>query len=85
MNRTHKRDPGPMVNPIVRDLLRRRRDYVELEISLTERKTDVRLTLPKIAWEIYESEIPAATKARYHPRHHMVVLDLPNPGVPADV
>ena len=84
MNGTHKPDPGRMVNPIVRDLLRRRKDYVELEISLTERTDDVRLNLPIICWETYE-EVPAATKARYHPRHHSLVLDLPNPGVVADV
>jgi hypothetical protein len=82
MSKSHRRDPGPQVSPRVRELLRANRAAVDLELALTDRGDDVRLTLPKIAWETYE-EVPDSVEARYLPGAHAVVIDLPEPGAEA--
>jgi len=78
MSKSHRRDPGTQVSPRVRELLRANRAAVDLELALTERSNDVRLTLPKIAWETYD-EVPGSVEARYLPGAHAVVIDLPAP------
>ena len=76
MSKSHRRDPGPQVSPQVRRLLRENRAEVELELTLTDRGGDVRLGLPKIAWESYD-EIPDSVPARYLPGAGVLVIDLP--------
>jgi len=78
MSQSHRRDPGRQVSARVRELLRANRAAVDLELTLTDRGDDVRMTLPKIAWETY-AEVPDSAEARYLPGAHAVVIDLPEP------
>jgi hypothetical protein len=78
MSKSHRRDPGPQVSPRVRELLRANRAAVDLELALTDRGGDVRMTLPKIAWETYE-EVPDSVEARYLPGAGVLMIDLPEP------
>jgi hypothetical protein len=77
MSKSHRRDPGPQVSPRVRELLRANRAAVELELALTDRGDDVRLTLPKIAWETYNSP-PEQVEAEYLTSAGVLVIDLPD-------
>jgi hypothetical protein len=77
MSKSHRRDPGPQVSPRVRELLRANRAAVDLELTLTDRGDDVRLTLPKIAWETYE-EPPPEVEAEYLTAAGVLMIDLPD-------
>jgi hypothetical protein len=65
-------------NDGLREHLRERGEPVGLELALTERARDVRMTVPKIATDRYES-VPDSTTGWYLPDEHAIVLDLPEP------
>ena len=78
MSKSHRRDPGPQVSPRVRSLLRQERAAVELDVTLRVVDNEVRIGLPKIAWEMYD-KVPQETPVRYLPDAHALVVDLPDP------
>jgi hypothetical protein len=81
MNAAHKRGPGRMVSPQVRELLRVRRPLVEIgERAITHRSRDVRVTFPKIAVEHYD-EPPETCYVLYYPQEDRLVYQLPRSGV----
>jgi hypothetical protein len=66
-------------NKEVREILRKRGEPVPFDLTITERKNDCRITLPKLCHEPYE-EVPNKVQAWYDPDEHALILDLPDRG-----
>jgi hypothetical protein len=78
-----RRQHRSRMSPRLRQLLRQERAAVAMDLQLQERDHDVRLTLPKIAWEGYD-EVPDCVSVRYLTEEHALVIDLPEPDTSPD-